>query len=772
MTWRDKWIIDFTSRLMYPYRIHIQERDYDGAATRLTGASVPFETQEDDDEDIFTVVRGQTGYIRIVSDDVTLIDKIVPPNNLYYLVKVTYRGNEKDILWQGFLQTEVFEQEWRGGQREIELPVKSLLASLESTELGSRRKSGKHMIASLLYDIFSTFDVDIQFVLAWDSWIHLHLLYLTYPDMYFTNEVRDGEKKDNKAYSKSGDEVVENICGLLGLVLREQGNKIFFTIPGTYEMRPFLSLGDLKNPPSVFDDPYGWKGIYKDYALSDVIEEWRGAENTESRIKPRKSVSITISIEQLSTEELLTLPDIEEEDRTAYKYWVKGGTLTVQPYILSPDEEDGVINPVTNGGEYSYGLYERAGRDEEGYAGNRRAPQKTADISEEEVSKEAPWRGHYFSNETTSVRAGCYPCRWAFKPSEQGYDTIATTEGYCFQLVGICDLHDYAPLSYIPVFHFETEGTRVFSGGYICINFNLLTLLEGRYDVWYSGAPSSIKVFCNWYERRELKTTNIRVQLWMKLKVGPWYWTGTEWSSTESRFRHTIKNCSVEGNWVNTMDIPNTAGLLIPLGTTVSDGKVTFEIMEYARIYLDDESDDSSHIWMGYSHFMSNFQLSYVPSNDPTSLLSDRSENNYYAKTDTEHVAGTKHLDFTVGTNNYNRPSHTFLMYSDKQYTETSVYYSNIHLEDGKVVYDDYASIRIEHHLLARLKDYYSQPRRIYNAEVYLKKLYRYVDEEHQEEEVCLPVIYPSYNGHTFMMVLSNYDWREETQKVKLIEIS
>lgn len=50
------------------YTVSIYKDYYTGDPTELIGAANPFETQEDDSEDVFKPVRTQSGYLRIVDN--------------------------------------------------------------------------------------------------------------------------------------------------------------------------------------------------------------------------------------------------------------------------------------------------------------------------------------------------------------------------------------------------------------------------------------------------------------------------------------------------------------------------------------------------------------------------------------------------------------------------------------------------------------------------------------------------------------------------------
>ena len=66
------WQIHFKSlRAGTDYTVHIYDANYSDTPIQLKGGAEPFVTQEDDDEDMFTPVRTQSGYIPIVDDGST-----------------------------------------------------------------------------------------------------------------------------------------------------------------------------------------------------------------------------------------------------------------------------------------------------------------------------------------------------------------------------------------------------------------------------------------------------------------------------------------------------------------------------------------------------------------------------------------------------------------------------------------------------------------------------------------------------------------------------
>ena len=123
-----------------------------------------------------------------------------------------------------------------------------------------------------------------------------------------------------------------------------------------------------------------------------------------------------------------------------------------------------------------------------------------------------------------------------------------------------------------------------------------------------------------------------------------------------------------------------------------------------------------------------------------------------------------KEVTLKVGTNNYNRDSDTFLRKNDGTYLDYIMYY----YREGDIM--RVVGKRPEEELLARMKDYYSVSRKTYRATAEVKP-YIVTSVEEGTREKGLPEIYPQIGTGTFMVVDADHDWREDTQKIKFIEV-
>ena len=67
MAWNKRYRVPFQSFTGTQYMVYIYEQTA-GELMTLTGSDNPFETQEDQSDDIFTPIRSQTGYLRVIDE--------------------------------------------------------------------------------------------------------------------------------------------------------------------------------------------------------------------------------------------------------------------------------------------------------------------------------------------------------------------------------------------------------------------------------------------------------------------------------------------------------------------------------------------------------------------------------------------------------------------------------------------------------------------------------------------------------------------------------
>ena len=126
------------------YTVNIYDENHASAPVQLTGADVPFETQEDDNEDVFAPLRTQTGYLRIVD---TGKDNDGNPFNWREFIPttdidrpVTLTDEEGTVLWMGFMQAQNFGSRLYEVPQEREFPLQCPLTVTSCTDVDITQK--------------------------------------------------------------------------------------------------------------------------------------------------------------------------------------------------------------------------------------------------------------------------------------------------------------------------------------------------------------------------------------------------------------------------------------------------------------------------------------------------------------------------------------------------------------------------------------------------------------------------------------------------------
>ena len=117
---------------LYNINIYKSPGSSSGTVETLVGAENPLTTQEDADNNVFKPVRIQTGYIRVVTTDNTLVQRLAPSSPFDRLVRVCKIVSENEVcVWQGYMKQQVFTQPINNYRWQIEFPIVSLLGALQ-----------------------------------------------------------------------------------------------------------------------------------------------------------------------------------------------------------------------------------------------------------------------------------------------------------------------------------------------------------------------------------------------------------------------------------------------------------------------------------------------------------------------------------------------------------------------------------------------------------------------------------------------------------------
>ena len=231
-----RWQVRFKSlRAGRLYTVNIYDDNYTGSPVELVGAAHPFETQEDDDDDMFKPVRTQSGYIRIVeggyaADGVTVFNwrDLIPTTDTDRAVTLTHtEGNSTVTDWCGFMQAQNFGAKLYEKPLEREFPVQCPLSVLTCTDVSTTQKD----IRNFAYLLWSTLNqvpatgrpntIVVQGGADAQSWLLKMVDYSIFVE-------EDNKTLEPKAKCDYG-ELLEYICEFWGWTARTKGRTLYLT---------------------------------------------------------------------------------------------------------------------------------------------------------------------------------------------------------------------------------------------------------------------------------------------------------------------------------------------------------------------------------------------------------------------------------------------------------------------------------------------------------------------------------------------------------------
>lgn len=137
------WTIPFISlRSGTLYTLCIYDAEYSGSPIPLKAGAEPFVTEENDDEDEFTPIRTQTGYMRIIDDGKDANGNafnwkdLIPKNDTDRPLVLTHAsGNNVTVDWVGFMQAQNFGARLYYTPQEREYPIQCVLSITSGTDV-------------------------------------------------------------------------------------------------------------------------------------------------------------------------------------------------------------------------------------------------------------------------------------------------------------------------------------------------------------------------------------------------------------------------------------------------------------------------------------------------------------------------------------------------------------------------------------------------------------------------------------------------------------
>ena len=230
------WQIPFKSlRVGTNYTVNIYDSTYSGQPIILKGGAQPFTTQESDDDDMFTPIRMQTGYLRIVDDGKAIQNNqeinwnwkdLLPTSATSRRVELVKTiNNTTTVVWTGFMQAQTFSGRLYSNPQEREFPICCQLTVFDGFDFDPNDANITNF-AQVLYYIFDSIDIRsfdnfyfhggaavTEWLLKKCTWIN------------FANIEDDGAM--TARYSRQS--VLRDVCLFFGWTCRMYGRDVFFT---------------------------------------------------------------------------------------------------------------------------------------------------------------------------------------------------------------------------------------------------------------------------------------------------------------------------------------------------------------------------------------------------------------------------------------------------------------------------------------------------------------------------------------------------------------
>lgn len=227
-----------------------------GTAVQLSGATEPFVTEEDRNEDQFQPIRTQSGSFRIVDNmrdyDGNIIDSntledwwkdLVPAKDSDRPVRLVHTVNNATVVdWQGFMQSQTFSGVLYGDPQEREFPVTCPLSVLAGEDVDFN--AGLQNFAYLLKEVCDTIDtksgnmVHIDTIMV-QGGADAQVWLLTKIDWQnFSKEDADGILRAK--YSLY--EVLEDMCRFWGWTARTKGTTLYLTAADDSAEQVYLQM--------------------------------------------------------------------------------------------------------------------------------------------------------------------------------------------------------------------------------------------------------------------------------------------------------------------------------------------------------------------------------------------------------------------------------------------------------------------------------------------------------------------------------------------------
>lgn len=304
------WQIPFASAIdKKQYRVDIYQEGYTGSPVTLLAGSSPFNTEEDNNPDLFTPIRTQSGTLQVCTaipgGGLLKAQDILPANNTDCPVQLVelYDG-EEEVVWQGFLSCEAYSQDYIGIAQELSLSLISVLEAMDSVECDPTRLQGVVSVFYLIGYCFDEMDRNTGFSLF--NRIYIGEQGKTIASRYInTSLFFDVQEQNDEGYNEailkgiSLKEVLTKVATFMGWCVREDAERIFIQTAGADN--DWIS-------GTVAEIMYDHQFATAESALYDLADlDWRGTAHRISSRQGARNVEVVANMTPFDIE--VGIPD-------------------------------------------------------------------------------------------------------------------------------------------------------------------------------------------------------------------------------------------------------------------------------------------------------------------------------------------------------------------------------------------------------------------------------------------------------------------------------
>lgn len=329
------WQIPFASAIdKKQYRVDIYQEGYTGSPVTLLAGSSPFNTEEDNNPDLFTPIRTQSGTLSIVTKlpdgSMLKVQDILPSNNTDCPVQLVelYDGDE-EVVWQGFLSCEAYSQDYIGIAQELSLSLISVLEAMDSVECDPTRLQGVVPMHQLIGYCFDEMEREVgiplinQIFIGEQGKAFLHNFINT--SLFFDVQEQNDEGY-NEAILKgiSLKEVLTKVATFMGWCVREKAEQIYIQTAGADNDWVFGTVA------AMMDDQWTPAKTVRNPLNNLANLEWRGTAHRISSRQGARNVEVVANMTPFDIQ--VGIPD----------GFPQGEYITAANTVTIPTDEEGV----------------------------------------------------------------------------------------------------------------------------------------------------------------------------------------------------------------------------------------------------------------------------------------------------------------------------------------------------------------------------------------------------------------------------------------------